>query len=404
MNCYYCDKIEEVDPGYPSTPAFYDLGSAAPRCPRHWRYLCGKCGEPSHFMRTSFCTEAEEFFCSACATELEEVADSFWAWKYYYRYLSPWSDRWSPALDRLEFEGRHPIQNKATHSKAQAAISQEEYLVRYPARPVQWRPKGDFTDEEIQSNWNANADRWVAQYNDDGDPNRRYQSDQPMLALLGDVQGKCILDVGCGNGYLCRKLSRQGAIMTGVDLSDRFIQIAQEREAEEKLGITYHVGSVAEMNYLPNSHFDKAVSNYVLMDVRDYVDTLFEVRRVLKNDGTFVVVISHPCFTSGPGGWATPAPDSPRAEDGFGYLVGSYFYSGPVLAQWGNFDPVMSYHRTLRDYWQAFSEVGFTVEAFEEPSITERGRRELPISRVMKSLRIPYSCMFQLKKEVRGNS
>ena len=51
MNCYYCDKISAVDTGYYSAPAHYDLGSAAPRCMRHWRYICGMCGEADHFMR-----------------------------------------------------------------------------------------------------------------------------------------------------------------------------------------------------------------------------------------------------------------------------------------------------------------------------------------------------------------
>ena len=38
------------------------------------------------------------------------------------------------------------------------------------------------------------------------------------------------------------------------------------------------------------------------------------------------------------------------------------------------------------------------VEGFEEPSITERGRRELPPSRVENSQRMTYSCIFQLRK------
>ena len=47
---------------------------------------------------------------------------------------------------------------------------------------------------------------------------------------------------------------------------------------------------------------------------------------------------------------------------------------------------------------QAFAEAGFTVDGFEEPSVTERGRRELPASRVERSLRTPFSCIFRLVK------
>lgn len=85
------------------------------------------------------------------------------------------------------------------------------------------------------------------------------------------------------------------------------------------------------MGFLPDSHFHKAVSNYVLMDVRDFNGALRQVFRVLRAGGCFVVVISHPCFSCGPGGWVIPAPDSPRREDRFAFRVDGYFQRGPVL-------------------------------------------------------------------------
>jgi ubiquinone/menaquinone biosynthesis C-methylase UbiE len=263
---------------------------------------------------------------------------------------------------------------------------------------MQWRSPQVYTDDDVRANWNTNATRWDATYDADGDKNRRYQSDEPMLTLLGEVQGQRILDVGSGNGYLCRKLAQAGAMMTGVELSDQFLRLAREREAAAPLGITYYHGSVTAMAFLPQAHFDKAVSNYVLMDVQDYTAAVRDVWRVLRPGGCFVVVISHPSFACGPAGWATPAPDCPRREERRAYCVDTYFHRGPYLGQWGNLDPVLSFHRPLRDYWHTFTEAGFRIEGFEEPSITERGRRELPPSQVEQCLRIPYSCIFRLVK------
>lgn len=398
MECYYCDKIRTSEPRYAASPASHDLGSAAPRCAKHWRYVCGRCSAAAHFIATAYCPDSEQFFCSACATDKKEVTGAFWAWDSYFRYRSPWSGEWVPALDRLEFEGRHPLQHAASRRSAEAAISHEAWLVRYPYRPPQWRVQQEFTDDDVRSNWNVNAERWNAAYDDNGDRNRRYQSDEPMLDFLGDVSGREIIDVGSGNGYLCRKLARAGAIMTGVELSDEFVHIARERESEAPLGVTYHHGSVSEMKFLADSAFDKAVSNYVLMDVRDYEEAVREVFRVLSPGGCFVAVISHPCFGGPFAGWWRPAPDSPRLEDRYGWLVDNYFDSGPTLGQWGDFDPVLSFHRPLRDYWRTFNRTGFIVDDFEEPSITDRGRAELPPSRVRQSLRIPYSCIFRLVK------
>ena len=186
--------------------------------------------------------------------------------------------------------------------------------------------------------------------------------------------------------------------MTGVELSEGPLRLATSREANERLGIAYHQGSIAQMGFLEDSTFDKAVANYVLMDVRDPSGALEEIYRVLRPGGRFVAVISHPSFGSGPAGWVRPAPDSPRREDWFAYRVDNYFQRGPFYEQWGDLEPVLSFHRPIRDYWKAFAKAGFAVDTFEEPSITEHGRRELPVWRVDHSLRIPYSCLFRLVK------
>ena len=401
INCFYCDKIRGTESQYIGSEATHDLGSEAPRCDLHWRYTCGKCGEPAHFMSTAYDPDAERFFCSDCATEVDEVPDPFWAWKYFFRYRSPCSGYWSPGLDRLEFEGRHPLRQRNSTAVSRAVISREEYLVRYPERAAAWRTDAEVSDADIQSAWTAHAIELDSRYDEDGDRNRKYKSDEPMMHLLGEVKGKQVLDLGNGNGYLCRKLARAGAITTGVELSDGPFQIAMSREAEDKLGIAYYRGSIAAMDFLADASFDKAVSNYVLMDTRDYLTAIKETYRVLKPGGLFVTVISHPSFSSGPLSWVRPAPDSPRREDRSAYRVDNYFHRGPYYRKLSSkLDPFVSFHRPLRDYWEAFVKAGFKVDAFEEPSITERGRRELPVSIVDNDLRKPDSCIFRMVKPV----
>ena len=114
----------------------------------------------------------------------------------------------------------------------------------------------------------------------------------------------------------------------------------------------------------------------------------------------FVAVISHPCFSSGPQSWVRPAPDSPRREDRSAYRVDNYFHRGPYYRSLSStLEPFVSFHRPLRDYWDAFVRAGFNVDAFEEPRITDRGRRELPVSIVDNDLRKPDSCIFRLVKQ-----
>jgi 2-polyprenyl-3-methyl-5-hydroxy-6-metoxy-1,4-benzoquinol methylase len=183
----------------------------------------------------------------------------------------------APALDRAEFDGQHPLEMDGERAAANLAISAEEYLIRYPEKQTLWRPEHQVTDEDVQASWNVNAERWDSNYDDDGDHNRRYQSDEPMLALLGEVNSLKVLDVGCSGGYLSRKLAIVGAEMTGVEISSGMLQIGTDREDLERLRITYHHASASDMDFLGDSTFDKAVSNYVLMDIRDYMEALAEV-------------------------------------------------------------------------------------------------------------------------------
>lgn len=61
--------------------------------------------------------------------------------------------------------------------------------------------------------------------------------------LIGDVRGKSVLDLACGNGFYTRIFKDQGAArVLGVDLSAELIALAREHEAAQPLGVEYRVG------------------------------------------------------------------------------------------------------------------------------------------------------------------
>jgi 2-polyprenyl-3-methyl-5-hydroxy-6-metoxy-1,4-benzoquinol methylase len=79
--------------------------------------------------------------------------------------------------------------------------------------------------EETRALWNRVADDWRIQVGDDGDGNRILNSDPVLWAFAGDVNGRTVLDAGCGTGYLSKKLRDRGALVTGIDFSERMIAI-----------------------------------------------------------------------------------------------------------------------------------------------------------------------------------
>jgi len=181
------------------------------------------------------------------------------------------------------------------------------------------------SDIMVGEAWSEAADRWWGKYGEFGDTNRRYIIDPAILSILGDIQGKQVLDAGCGNGYLSRLLSKKGAKVTGVDVSEKAIDLAKAAVSETQ-GIEYYVRSLCDLSIFKKNTFDFVVSNIVLCDLQDLKRVILEIRRVLKINGKLVFSIMHPCFTSPPvHGWVRKPLDSGRIEDWIYWKVDRYF-------------------------------------------------------------------------------
>ncbi len=217
--------------------------------------------------------------------------------------------------------------------------------------------------EEVRDFWNRVADDWRLQVGDDGDSNRRLHSDPVLWKFAGDVSGRTVLDAGCGTGYLSKKLRDRGALVTGIDFSERMIEVARAKNP----AIDFRVDSCSALATIDDEHFDMVIANYVLMDTPDLRATMEAFNRVLQTDGVAILVFCHPCF---PQGRATVSENSAEI---------SYCWSFPYFEPrkctdppWAHFtSEFIWFHRPLSDYWKAFIAAGFVVVDFEEPRITE---------------------------------
>lgn len=245
--------------------------------------------------------------------------------------------------------------------------------------------------EETRDFWNRVADDWQIQVGDDGDGNRRLNSDPVLWAFAGDVNGLTVLDAGCGTGYLSRKLHDQGAHVTGIDFSERMIAIARARYPD----IDFRVDSCSELATIEDEHCDLVIANYVLMDTPDLRGMMAAFNRVLKPDGLAVLVFSHPCF---PQGRAAVSEDGQEIWYGWSF---PYFEPRKCTdPPWAHFtSEFIWFHRPLSDYWKAFMAAGFAVVDFEEPRISEdRYLLAKTATGLRNSKTRPYSVAFKLRK------
>ena len=71
-------------------------------------------------------------------------------------------------------------------------------------------------------------------------PFREHLERHTLFLLLGDLRGKTVLDLACGEGFYTRLLKRAGASeVTGVDVSPEMIRLAEDQEARHPLGCKY---------------------------------------------------------------------------------------------------------------------------------------------------------------------
>ena len=94
-------------------------------------------------------------------------------------------------------------------------------------------------------------------------PFREYVERYTLFDLLGDVRGKTVLDVACGEGFYTRLIKQAGAAeVTGVDISAAMIQLAEEEERQHPLGCRYLHRDVAQFE--PSKPVDVVVAMYLL--------------------------------------------------------------------------------------------------------------------------------------------
>jgi ubiquinone/menaquinone biosynthesis C-methylase UbiE len=164
------------------------------------------------------------------------------------------------------------------------------------------------------------------------------------LKILGNIKGKKMLDLGCGEGGYSRLFSSKGAIVTGVDYSKNLISEAlKQNESNE---IEYYVKDACCLEGINNNDFDIVVSSMCLMAVENLGAALKEAYRVLKPGGDFLLSILHPCF---------------GFED--------YFNEGPyqeILSKYFG-KPITFWHKTLSNTINCMLSAGFHLRSLHEP-------------------------------------
>ncbi|MEM9564766.1 MAG: class I SAM-dependent methyltransferase [Actinomycetota bacterium] len=194
-------------------------------------------------------------------------------------------------------------------------------------------------------------DGFAEAYADDNESSlfNAYYERPAMLELAGDVNGRRVLDAGCGSGLLASALRAKGADVTGFDASPAMVGLARNRLGD---GVRVHVADLAARLPFDDAEFDDVIASLVLHYLRDWTAPLAELRRILRPGGRLLVSVNHPAIFK------------------LANLDADYF----ALTEWSEEytfsaeTAVLTYwHRPLHAMAAAFTDAGFRISVIGEP-------------------------------------
>lgn len=192
-----------------------------------------------------------------------------------------------------------------------------------------------------------------------------YGADVPTedsLKLLGPVDGKRILDLGCGSGANAVVLAQQGAKVIGVDASTDRLAVAREQAEAAEVRVELHQAEAADLAFLRSDSVDAVISVMALAEVDDLARVFRQVHRVLKPEAPFVLTFPHPAF----------AMFDPTAEDPL-RATRPYDQADPI--PWSPDGDVMvtDHPRTISTIFTTLHRSSFGVDQVLEPTADGTG-------------------------------
>jgi len=190
-----------------------------------------------------------------------------------------------------------------------------------------------------------------------------------FLKLIGDVKGKRVLDVACGEGHFTRMLrAADAAEVVGIDISERMIDLAREQEARQPLGIEYRVEDARAV--VGQADFDLVVAAWLLVYAQTRTDLVQMCRGLasrLRSDGRFVTLVNNPAVYD-----FDPLPD--YRKYGFTLSLADRAFEGAptkvILLLEDSTLEIENYYMPIAAYGSALTQTGFRDFAVHTPEVS----------------------------------
>ncbi len=145
-------------------------------------------------------------------------------------------------------------------------------------------------------------DEIAEHYDDWSRPSSELSNEDEFDEFLSHLEsGSHILDVGCGSGVVTRYLIEKGYQVTGIDISQKMLDLAKHRVPEA----TFKIGDMTKLEF-DDSSFNGIVSTYAVFHIprSEHSKLFLDFRRILKKRGVLLFSVgANPEGTDGVWDW-----------------------------------------------------------------------------------------------------
>ncbi|WP_339487603.1 class I SAM-dependent methyltransferase [Pseudomonas sp. EL_65y_Pfl2_R95] len=206
---------------------------------------------------------------------------------------------------------------------------------------------GDKPSQMMRS-WQANAQAWTHVVREQRLPSRRLVTDAALLEAIEQCSPTRVLDVGCGEGWLCRALAKKHVEVIGVDASQPLIMQAR---AADPYPQRYHHCAYDQLAQAGHAlgQFDLLVCNFALLD-EVLLPSLKALSTRVTETGHLLIQTLHPWQACN----GQPYQDGWRVEQ-FSDFAGEFV------------EPMPWFFRTLGSWLELLAEAGWQLQLLREP-------------------------------------
>lgn len=271
----------------------------------------------------------------------------------------------SDSMSTLRSIRRHPSAGNLAHRPA---------LVRDGVSPV-WLPPASYPH-------GADLPHDLVQFGPDLDDDGLAR----LVAAAGSLEGRRVLDLGCGAGAASVALARRGARVISVESSTA--RLAQARHAAElaDVKVEFHHSDLADLAFLRADSIELVVAVYSLAGVQDLGRVFRQLHRIMRPDAALVLSLPHPFSMMLE---ADPDEQSPP------YLTRTAWSDQAITWRSGGDEGVTHVHQ-VGELFTTLLRSNFRVDALAEPE-AERGRSSIHSSPLREW--VPSTLVVRARKE-----